>query len=189
MDIDVRKSLKEAIAEFDRRLQAIGRESWHDPTPCAAWDVRALVNHVAVEVAWIAPLLEGQTIADIGHRLDGDILGGDPRETWRRVSRAALTAVAEDGVLARTVHLSSGDSAAESYLSEVGSDIIVHTWDLAHAVGADERIDPRLVEFAYRTLEPLMQSWRAAGLVATPVDAPTDADGQTRLLALVGRRA
>lgn len=188
IEADVRKVLREAVGEFDRRIASVGEGQWHGATPCTAWDVRALVNHVVVELAWIPPLLEGKTIAEVGDHLDGDLLGDDPPAAWRRRSDAALRAVAEEGAQARTVHLSSGDATADEYLSEVASDIVVHTWDLARAVGADERIDPRLVEFAYRTLEPLMQSWRAAGLVAAPVDVPTDSDRQTQLLALAGRR-
>ncbi len=32
--------------EFARRLEDVPAGGWDDPTPCAAWTVRALVNHV-----------------------------------------------------------------------------------------------------------------------------------------------
>lgn len=38
-----------AQGEFDRRVQAIGDDQWHLPTPCTEWDLRALVNHLTYE--------------------------------------------------------------------------------------------------------------------------------------------
>ena len=47
-------------------------------TPCTEWDVRALVNHVLGEIRWAVPLFAGSTIAEVGDRFDGDLLGDDP---------------------------------------------------------------------------------------------------------------
>ena len=58
--------------------RGVGEDQWGAPTPCADWDVRELVNHVAGEDLWTAPLLEGSTIEEVGDRFDGDLLGDDP---------------------------------------------------------------------------------------------------------------
>ena len=80
-------------------------------TPCEQWDVRTLVNHLVNETSWVPPLMHGSTIAEVGERFDGDLLGSDPVRSWSDASAAASAAVAEDGALERTVHLSYGDVA------------------------------------------------------------------------------
>jgi uncharacterized protein (TIGR03086 family) len=179
-----------AVGDFDRRVTSVPSGGWDDRTGCCPdWTVRDLVNHVVSENAWIPPLLSGKTIAEVGSSLDGDLLGDDPEAAWRSSAAEAVAAVEDEGALDRPVELSSGPTTGAAYVGEVMSDLIVHTWDLATSVGADDRLDPDLIDFARRTLEPLAESWRAAGALEEPLDVPDDADEQTRLLALLGRRS
>jgi uncharacterized protein (TIGR03086 family) len=178
-----------ALFEFDRRARVVGPGQWKDPTPCRDWDVHQLANHVVGEVRWIPPLLEGRTMEEVGDRLDGDLLGADPQRSWEEASRDATAAATQPGVTDRTVHLSFGDVAGGEYLAQVTADVAVHTWDLARAIGSDERLEPGLVAFVHDYLAPRAEEWRAAGAFGEAVEAPADADLQTRLLALLGRRA
>ncbi|WP_177226712.1 maleylpyruvate isomerase N-terminal domain-containing protein [Saccharopolyspora shandongensis] len=41
--------LRRTNADFARRVRSIEPGRWADPTPCAEWDVRALVSHPAGE--------------------------------------------------------------------------------------------------------------------------------------------
>src|SRR5438105_3565496 len=97
---------------FADLVAGVGSEQWHNDTPCSEWDVRALVHHLLYEQHWVAPLLEGKTIEQVGGRLEGDLLSGDT-STWPGLFAAAMqdahAAVAQPGALARTVHLSFGD--------------------------------------------------------------------------------
>lgn len=177
-----------AVEAFGGQLQAVGAGQWGQPTPCADWDVRQLVNHVAGENAWAVPLLGGATIAEVGDRFDGDLLGDDPVRTWRQLAEAAVAAAGEDGVLERTVHVSFGDIPGREYLSQVTVDHVVHGWDLARAVGGDEQLDAGLVDFAYAYLEPQAEAWRSAGAFGPRVEVDPGAGAQARLLGLAGRR-
>ena len=179
--------LERAAADFGKRLAAVG-DRWTAPTPDDEWDVRALVNHVTGELLWLEPLLAGTTIADVGDRLDGDILGDDPVATWNSALTAASAAIAAVDAAA-TVHLSYGDRTAEEYLFEVGADVLIHTWDLARAVGADDRLDPALVEVVAAWFPEAEAMWRGAGVIAARPAVPADADAQTQLLAAFGRDA
>jgi uncharacterized protein (TIGR03086 family) len=175
---------------FSQRLQEVGDKGWSSRTRCCPdWTVHDLVNHVVNENRWIPPLLDGESVDQVGSRFDGDLLGDEPKEAWRSAVEGTLQAIARQGALDGTVQLSSGVASARSYIAEVLSDQIVHTWDLATSVEADARLDPELVEFAYRTLEPLAEKWRQAGYLGDPVAVPDGADHQTKLLALLGRRA
>jgi uncharacterized protein (TIGR03086 family) len=174
---------------FERRLEQVGPDAWHSATPCADWDVTQLAAHVLDEQLWIPPLLDGETIAEVGDRFAGDQLGADPIASWRSAATRAGDAMAAEGSAERVVHLSYGDEAAESYLWQVTSDTLIHTWDLARAIGADEDLGAADVEAVSAFLGPLAEAWRSAGAFGEAVPVDDGADAQTRLLALTGRRA
>lgn len=178
-----------AVEEFADRVRAVGPDDWKRSTPCTEWDVRDLVNHLVGENRWTPPLLDGKTIDEVGNRFDGDLLGDDPHATWQEAAEEAIAAVGQAGALGRVVHVSFGDISGEEYVTQLTTDHVVHAWDLARAIGGDERLDPELVEFVYGYLEPRVDGWRAAGAFGPDVQAvPPEADRQARLLALTGRQ-
>lgn len=185
---DLPSMFARAVEGFGRRVEAIADHQWTGPTPDTEWDVRTLTNHVLGEALWAPPLLDGLTIADVGDRFDGDQLGDDPRAAWAAAAAAAIDAVGRDGALDQTVHVSFGDITGSEYVTQVLCDHVVHTWDLARAIGADERLDPDLVEFAAAYFEPQAADWRAAGVFGPAQAAADDADAQARLLAITGRQ-
>jgi uncharacterized protein (TIGR03086 family) len=178
----------QALAEFDKRVRSVAPDQWHKPTPCADWDVRQLVNHLVVEQQWAPLLLEGATVEDVGDRFDGDQLGEDPVAAWASAAAASREAFAAPGALRRSVELSYGRRPAEGYCQEMTMDLTVHAWDLARAIGVDEELDEQLVSYVLAFIEPQVDQLAGTGLFAPPVEVAQDADAQTRLLALVGRR-
>ena len=178
-----------AAEGFDRRVDAIRADQWNAPTPCSEWDVRTLVNHLVYEAQWAPDLFAGKTVEEVGDRYEGDLLGDDPLRSWRDSNAAARSAIAESGALERTVHLSFGDVPGSEYLSQLTLDLAVHGWDLARAIGADETIDPALVASILPYVEANADMITGSGVFGDPVAVPNDADDQTRLLALLGRKA
>ena len=63
MATDVRKLYHRAMDAYGDHVHAVPDGQWGAPTPCAEWDVRALVNHVVGENRWAVPLFAGGTIA------------------------------------------------------------------------------------------------------------------------------
>ena len=179
--------MADATTAFGARLARVEASQWSSPTPCADWDVRALVNHVTGELLWIPPLLEGSTIAEVGDRFDGDVLGDDPLATWTEAAALAQAAASQPGAQERTVHLSFGDHPGSGYLGQVTCDVVIHGWDLARAIGAEDRIDAALLGFVDDFLGPQMEEWRGAGVLSAVVDVGPDAGDQERLLAQTGR--
>jgi uncharacterized protein (TIGR03086 family) len=179
---------RRAVQEFGARVRSVGDDQWHLPTPCSEWDVHDLVNHLVNEDRWTTPLLEGYTLEQVGDRFDGDLLGEDPLGSWDAASREAVATVAGEGMLEKTVHVSFGDISGQEYVSQLTTDHVIHAWDLARAIGDPEALPSELVDFVRRYLEPQVDTWRSAGVFGRAVDPPPDADDQTRLLALAGRR-
>jgi uncharacterized protein (TIGR03086 family) len=155
-------------------------------TPCTEWDVRALVSHMLHELSWAPDLILGATVAEVGDRYDGDLIGGDLVASWRRAAQAALIAVDRCDPVA-IAHLSFADVSNDAYLRQVGGDELIHSWDLGAATGVPVRFDPELAEAVYENTLPGVKGMQASGLFAPPVLAPENADAQTRMVALFGR--
>jgi uncharacterized protein (TIGR03086 family) len=185
---DLIELYRRSLDEFGKRVHAVRPDQWGCPTPCKNWEVRSLVGHLVVEQLWVPPLVtDGLTVAEVGDRFAGDPLGADPVAAWDAAAAASLAAFGAPGALRRTVHLSYGDRPAEEYAREMIFDLVVHAWDLARGIEGDDKIDPELVDAVYSGLDPDVDL-SDSGLYDPPVPVPAEADEQTRLIALTGRR-
>lgn len=186
-------NLPEAFArstdEFDARVQRIRDDQWGLATPCSEWNVRDLVNHLVNEDRWAPPLFEGKTIEDVGDALEGDLLGDDPKTAWHDARAEAVAAVSAEDAMEKIVHVSFGDIPGSEYTMQLLADHVIHAWDLARAIGANETLDPDLVRMCHDVLAPQEQMLRRSGVYGDRVKVAEDADVQTKLLGLVGRRA
>jgi uncharacterized protein (TIGR03086 family) len=173
---------RRAHREFGAHLKGI--DNWEAPTPDTEWNVRALVAHVIEEQQWVPHLLAGRTVAHA--RADIQPLRDDLVEEWHLYSLAATVAWAATP-LDTTVQLSYDTVPMGEYLQEQVSDVAIHTWDLARAIGADEQLDDAVVEAVWTIFEPQKETLAASGLYAPPVPIPDDAPLLHRLLAVTGR--
>ena len=119
----------------------------------------------------------------------------DPAGAWS-VVRDAIQRSLDDPAIAERVE----DCGPPGHLSLAAAvemactpDVLVHTWDLARAVGLDERLDPgevhRMAEGLLGVPPEVDQAMRSSGHYGPRVEVPAGADEQTRLLAFMGRRA
>jgi uncharacterized protein (TIGR03086 family) len=183
---DYRELHSRALDRFGVLVHSIREDQWDGSTPCTEWDVRALVRHLLSETMWMPPLLRGKTIADVGEALDGDLLGEDPVGAWDRSAEEAASAIATTPAES-IVHVSYGDVTAEYYTDEVFTDLTIHGWDLARAIGEDETIDAESVELLYAKFKPLEDGLKASGAFGPTVVPPEGASRQIELLAHFGR--
>jgi uncharacterized protein (TIGR03086 family) len=177
-----------AVDGFSANVQKVGADQWHLPTPDDEWDVRMLVNHVTVEQLWVPPLLSGSTVAEIGDRLDGDQLGDDPKATWNDAVKASSASFGAPGALERTAMLSSGERPVSEYCWEMTTDALIHNWDLARGIGADDTMDPELVDVIYERTLPYADELAKTGMFKPPVPIGPNADAQTKILSIFGRK-
>jgi len=183
--MNVATSFRRASDGFATRAENIADSQWTAATPCTEWDVRALVNHVTGEYLWVPELLAGKTIAEVGNRFDGDVLGDDPLRAVRDAHRSAAAA-ADACDMDATVHLSFGDVRASEYVMQMTIDSTIHAWDLARGIGADDTLDPEVVEIVYAEFAKQAEAWRAGGSLG-PAKTPVDDSTQAKLIALSGR--
>jgi uncharacterized protein (TIGR03086 family) len=178
---------RRVVGSWLARVEAVAPDGWEQRTPCEDWDVRALVNHVVGEELWTRPLVEGMTIAEVGDRFDGDVLGTDPVETARRAAADASDAV--DAMLpgGAIVHLSFGDVPIDEYVWQLSADHLIHGWDLAAGTGQDRTLDPEVVEGVSAWFAEREELYRSAGAIGPRRESADDP--ASRLLAAFGRDA
>jgi uncharacterized protein (TIGR03086 family) len=182
---DVQPLILSAIPAFTATVSHVAADAWDNPTPCEAWTVRDLVNHMTSEHLWAPHLLAGQTIEDVGDRYDGDVLGEDPIQAWRMAAQASEQAWAHADLTAK-VHVSYGTIAVASYAEEMLLDLAVHRWDLQRGAGVGEGMDGAVVEHLLPRLAAHPDDFAGSGVFKPPV--PTDSEfAHDRLLALTGR--
>ena len=102
----------------------------------------------------------------------------DARARWQS-TYDSLTAALESG----------GASQLDAYrlMPNLTRDVLVHTWDLARAVGADDRLDPGWCELFHADLPTDPQALTASGMFKAPVAVNDEIGAQARLLARLGR--
>jgi uncharacterized protein (TIGR03086 family) len=180
---------RRATARFARLVEHVRPEQWHAVTPCTAWDVRQLVNHVVGWNLFVAELVDGRMPADVLELIQRDSLGQDPVGATTASVARVVAAFAVPGALERIVHHPIGDLPGTYVVMMRVFDTTLHGWDLARAIGADESLDPELAVAVYDWALPQRDGMRASGAFAAEPAVAADADVPTRLLALVGRKA
>ena len=174
----------DATGDIVARVRA---EQLAAPTPCSEWDVRALLNHLVAGNWWASELAAGATIADVGDRLDGDVIGDDAYDAYRRSADAAAAAFEAPGALEAPCAVSYGPVPGQVYAGHRFIDVLIHGWDLAVATGQDPTIDPGLASACWQVVEPQAELLRGSGMFAEgPVVRAADDDAY-RVLAALGR--
>jgi uncharacterized protein (TIGR03086 family) len=179
---------RRAVEQFGDKVHAVPDDAWTNETPCSEWNVRALVNHLVNEASWVPPLMQGRTVAEVGSRFDGDLLGDEPAAAWDRAAVAAADAMSAPDAMTSTVHVSFGEITGEEYCEQLFTDFVIHGWDLARGIGADDTLDAEFAARLYEEMAPREADLRGYGMYGDHVDAAPDADTQTKLLAIFGRQ-
>jgi trehalose 6-phosphate phosphatase len=156
----------------------VADDQWSNATPCDGWDVRQLVDHT---LGWQAE----------GGRLLGAAIG--PDAGWAEI-RAAYEAVLSDpSQLSGTVPSFGGVPKHDMAGFMIG-DLLIHSWDLARSVGADETLPPDAVEATtiglHHVPPSLLRGTNPLGakMMGPAVEVADDASAQDQMLGFTGRR-
>ncbi|OLO32718.1 TIGR03086 family protein [Streptomyces sp. MNU77] len=151
-------------------------------TPCAEYDVRALVNHLFQVVVNFQALAAREEVDfdQVPEFVAGDWRGRFGDETARLVEAWSVPGVEEGttgrmGLPARTVGLM------------VLGDLTVHAWDLARATGADFVPEESVVDELGPGLAAMAPQAREMKVFGEPFPVGEGASAFERLLAVTGR--
>lgn len=178
---------KKAGQQTEKFIANISDDQWNKESNIG-WTVKQLVNHLVYEHLWVDDLVSGKTIAEVGDKYEGDVLGKNPLTAFKKAFKKANNAFAKPGALEKIVHLSFGDIKAQVYAEQIFTDTLIHGWDIAKSSNQSDILAGELVEAGYKLVLPEEQNLRASGMFGEKLDVPEDADLQTKLLALLGRK-
>jgi hypothetical protein len=144
-----------------------------------------LASHARDE-AWVADVLAGRTIDEVGTRYDGDLLGADPIPSYDRLNDAATAAARQELDPAAIVHLSYGDYPLAEYFQHASVYRAFQAWSIAHLIGLDYSLPAPLVDLLWDQILPEVDGWRPWGIFPPEVEVSAHADRETRLLGKTG---
>lgn len=185
--MDCKQLFTRALEQATETIDQVTPHDFTYPTPNTEWDVHALIAHMLYELSWVPDILQGKTITDVGDVYDGDLIGKDLQTSWQTAAEKAHHALSKINPSV-IVHLSFADVTAEEYLRQVGSDLLIHAWDLGEGIGRRVTFSTEELQAVYDYLQPNAKAWEDAQLFAPPITVPDGADLQTKLLALTGRQ-
>jgi uncharacterized protein (TIGR03086 family) len=156
------------------------------PTPCAEWDVRALLNHVLGNNDLYGTAAAGGG-ADWERRHD-DRVGDDHRSAYDR-SADAVTAEFAAVDMAREVTMPFGPLLAAQAIAVHFVDVLAHGWDLAVATGQDATLDAGLCDVAMAIVAAYPPDvWGDPQFFAHRVPAADGDPAHLRLVRMLGRQ-
>jgi uncharacterized protein (TIGR03086 family) len=170
--------------------EGVGSSQLHDPTPCSAMDVSALLDHLVFGARRAAVLGRGEAPssdeANVPHLELGDV-----PSAIRVAASEAKQAWSDDVSLSRTITMPwgvtyPGVELVGMYMMELAT----HGWDLATATGNTNLLDEELGEDALAAAKMLITAdgRNAEGNPFAPeVEPPAEATSWDRLAAFTGR--
>ncbi len=186
--MDALTALTRATAEFERRLAAVPAGRWQDPTPCEAWTVRDIADHVTGGNRFAVLILGGATAAGAVAKVRSGDFSDDPLTAFRASAAAQIGAFSLPRAMTEICHHPAGDIPGQRFAGLRTGDLIVHAWDIARATGADEHLDEELARESLAVYELLMPALAESGAFGSgPRTATDDPSPQQRLLRLLGR--
>jgi uncharacterized protein (TIGR03086 family) len=135
--------LQRADSQLRQIISRVSPAQGSLPTPCSDFNLRALVNHIAYDLQVFTAMISG------GQRgsPDVDLLGDDWLAAYSSSADTLLSAWRSRGT-AGTLTSRMGELPATWALGQQASDLVVHAWDVARAIGNTEELDPELAEAA-----------------------------------------
>ena len=180
MSQEVIARLTHLADQFDARVHAAPADSWDNPAPCEGWTATDVVAHISGNFNGMAAGLTGTDPAEFDR--------ADPVGSWT-AARDRMLGAANSVDLSTPVPGPMGPMPAEQMIGRfMCMDVLVHTWDLARAVGGDETLDADAVAAGYSGLKPMDAMIRQPGVFGPKIEAAEGDDLQTEFLKFLGRK-
>lgn len=179
------EALELAIISTRGVLANVSKDQLDDPTPCAQWKVRELINHIVGGQYFFEAGVLGKPPAG-----EGDFAAGDFVADFDTGSSACLAAFRTDGVMEQVLKMPFGEMPGSVVVGIAASDTFVHGWDLAKATGQSTDLNPELAAGLLPAAKAMISdAFRSPeGTVFGPEQtAPAGATNADQLAAFTGR--
>ena len=188
--LDLMAGIQDAGNEFGRLVDGTRPDQLDDPTPCANFTVRELINHVASGATMFAIAFEKGSVPDDELApLFGDVLGDDYKGAFGRALDQAAAAFTKPGALEGAVSLPFGSFSREDALGLAVFDVMVHASDLARATGQELRLTEADAEIGLELARAhIADVMRDGNTFADIVIIDEDTGAWAELLAFTGRQ-
>ncbi len=180
---DPRPFYDSALSWAQTLVGGVRPEQLGEPTPCAEFDVRALLGHLVATVQRARAIGEGRLPFTVPSTLDG--IADD---AWPDALAAAVAAMrpvwADDALLDKEVTVPWGTVPGRAALWGYVNEALVHGWDLAVATGQPSEADPDVAEAALAgSTAHIPAGMRGEGIPFDAVVQPAPGAGPTERLA------
>ena len=167
---------------FDAVVRRTPGDAWSNASPCDGWTAADVVAHNVGMNRMIAGFTTGHGAPHAAHETSDD-----PAASWAASLEDLLSALDTDGALQTVAMTPWGELAVEKFLGFVWVDPLIHTWDLAVAVGQPPVLDDDLVDQGVARLERAGDSLVGPGRFEPAVAVDDGASALDRFISLSGR--
>ena len=150
-----------------------------NPTPCADFTVRGVLEHMLAGATAFAAAYRGEE--------PGEPDLSDPLGDFHEVLGDLVSAISAPGALDQTVQAPFGPLAGATFARFVVLDGLVHGWDLAGATGQTYEPPDDLVAAAHAFAREALDPLRDGDTFKAAVEPPGNATPIDRLAAYTGR--
>ena len=182
--------LRQAFGSSESILAGVSASQMDEPTPCAQWKVRDLVNHLVGGTTFFATTAAtGNPPADGGQA--PDFSSDDYVAAFQDGSAQAVAAFAADGTMERIIHLPFGELPGAAFINVAAIDTFTHGWDLAKATGQSTDLAPalaaQLLAIAEGFLPDALRGPEGEAPFGPQVEVDPSASAADRLAGFMGR--
>lgn len=163
-------------------LEAVPAGRWSSPSPCEGWSLRDVLKHMI------------DTQRDFLRRSNVDLASSpdtelDPAAGWKSHAQQVAEVLADDSLASAEFDGYFGPTTVGATLEQFYIwDMLVHRWDIAHAVDAPARFSEGELDLIQAGADSFGEALYMDGICRPGVEVPADADRESRVLARLGRK-
>ncbi len=187
---DTRPLFHAALAQVAPLVDGLTTADLDRPTPCSEWTVRDLLSHLVAVEDRIVHIAGGGKPFEMPTMVEG-IADADWSDAWNSRVAPLEDALADDALLTREWVHPAGTMPGFQAIAVYASEVAVHAWDLARALGRDAELNQDVAAAVVGPITGALPSEPRGAEIGIPfgpvVPVADDASPYARLVGWVGR--
>jgi uncharacterized protein (TIGR03086 family) len=183
--------LEESLEYAGKCVGSVHAGDFDSTTPCTAWTVRQLVNHLVGGTHELTRLAAGEQVDPAAFSPDllanTDRVGDDPGGVFARMADHALTVWSRPGTPSRLVDFPAAGTPVSVIAHLQLMELLVHGWDVGRAVGQPAEMAPGTAAAALEWARQFFDGQSRGSFFAPPVVLTAPGSPTDELVAFLGR--